>query len=100
VKTWKRIKNVDKHTDTVRKVVQSGRSVGVHIQKHLLKFPFSGLKKVKKEITGGIIAVEKATGQKLILFRPPFGVMNPVMAKAVRYLEPTTAGWSVRSFGY
>jgi peptidoglycan/xylan/chitin deacetylase (PgdA/CDA1 family) len=90
-------KNVDKHPDIIRKTVQSGHSIGVHTQNHLLKFPFSGLKKVKKEITDSIITVEKVTGQKVALFRPPFGVINPVIAKAVRDLDLTVTGWSVRS---
>jgi peptidoglycan/xylan/chitin deacetylase (PgdA/CDA1 family) len=90
-------RNVTEHAGTVRKAVQSGHSVGIHTQNHLLSFPFSGLEKVKRELKDNIAVIEQITGQKPYLFRPPFGVMNPVIAKAVRDLGLVTVGWTVRS---
>jgi peptidoglycan/xylan/chitin deacetylase (PgdA/CDA1 family) len=90
-------KNADKHPEIVRKVIQSGHSIGIHTQNHLLGFPFSGLKKVKKEMSDSLITIEKITGQKINLFRPPFGVINPVIAKSVKDLKLTTIGWTIRS---
>jgi peptidoglycan/xylan/chitin deacetylase (PgdA/CDA1 family) len=90
-------KNADEHSDIVRKAFQSGHSIGVHTQNHLLKFPFSGLKKVEKEINDGIVTLERITGQKITLFRPPFGIINPVIAKVIRDLQLCTIGWTVRS---
>ncbi|MDR1594495.1 MAG: polysaccharide deacetylase family protein [Prevotellaceae bacterium] len=90
-------KNAAEHPDIVRRAIQSGHSVGVHTQNHLLKFPFSGLKKVEKEISDSIVTLERITGQKISLFRPPFGVTNPVIAKVIRDLRLSTIGWTVRS---
>jgi peptidoglycan/xylan/chitin deacetylase (PgdA/CDA1 family) len=91
-------KNADKYPDIVRKAFQSGHLIGVHTQNHLSKFPFLGLKKVEKEINDGIVTLERITGQKIKLFRPPFGVMNPVIAKVINDLQLCTIGWTVRSF--
>ena len=40
----------------------------------------------------------KTTGVKCQLFRPPFGVTNPTIAKVVRFLGMQTIGWNIRSF--
>ncbi|MDR0385314.1 MAG: polysaccharide deacetylase family protein [Prevotellaceae bacterium] len=90
-------RNVTEHAAIVRKAVQSGHSTGIHTQNHLLRFPFSGMKRVKKELTDNIAVLEQITGQKTCLFRPPFGVMNPIIAKSVRDFELVTVGWTVRS---
>jgi peptidoglycan/xylan/chitin deacetylase (PgdA/CDA1 family) len=90
-------KNALAHVDIVKKTVQSGHIVGIHTQNHMLKFPFSGLKKVNRELNDNIITIERITGQKIKLFRPPFGVINPIIAKSVRDLKLHTMGWTIRS---
>ncbi|MDR1338724.1 MAG: polysaccharide deacetylase family protein [Prevotellaceae bacterium] len=90
-------KNALEHVDIVKRTVQSGHLIGIHTQNHLLEFPFSGLKKVNRELKENIMTIEQITGQKINLFRPPFGVMNPVIAKSVRDLKLCTTGWTVRS---
>ena len=42
-------------------------------------------------------ACEKITGLKPKLFRPPYGVMNPNLRKAIIDGGYTAVGWSVRS---
>ena len=39
----------------------------------------------------------QVTSQPVTLFRPPFGVTNPTIAKAVRQLGYTSIGWSIRT---
>jgi peptidoglycan/xylan/chitin deacetylase (PgdA/CDA1 family) len=55
-----------------------------------------GRKKMEEEIRRCDVALEKITGVRPALFRPPFGVTNPALARAVgkRY---GVAGWDVRS---
>jgi peptidoglycan/xylan/chitin deacetylase (PgdA/CDA1 family) len=90
-------KNAAEHVDIVTKTVQSGHIIGIHTQNHLLKFPFSGLKTVNRELSENIATVEQITGQKIKLFRPPFGIINPIIAKSVRDFKLRTIGWTVRS---
>lgn len=42
--------------------------------------------------------LEDIAGEPVRLFRPPFGVVNPTLAKAVRRLGLRTIGWSIRTF--
>lgn len=41
--------------------------------------------------------LERVTSQPVTLFRPPFGVTNPTIAKAVRQLGYTSIGWNIRT---
>jgi peptidoglycan-N-acetylglucosamine deacetylase len=41
--------------------------------------------------------MERVTGLKPKLFRPPYGVTNPNLAKAIKNGGYTPVGWSVRS---
>ncbi len=41
--------------------------------------------------------MEKVTGQPVLWFRPPFGVTNPTLAKAVRRLGYIPIGWNIRT---
>ena len=41
--------------------------------------------------------LEKVTDQPVRWFRPPFGVTNPTLAKAVRRLGVTPIGWNIRT---
>jgi len=43
-------------------------------------------------------ATNKATGKTPKLFRPPYGVTNPNLKKAIINGNYTPVGWSVRSF--
>ena len=41
--------------------------------------------------------IKNAIGRKSKLFRPPFGVTNPIIAKVVKEKELKAIGWSIRS---
>ena len=49
------------------------------------------------EIEKTNIAIKKAINQRPRLFRPPFGVTNPVIARVIRKSGMVTVGWSIRS---
>lgn len=42
--------------------------------------------------------LEALSGEEVRLFRPPFGVVNPTIARSVKLLGLQTVGWSIRSF--
>ncbi len=42
--------------------------------------------------------IEKTIGKKPTLFRPPFGVTNPLLAKAIKTTGVISLGWSLRSW--
>lgn len=83
--------------ETVRMITDAGHVVGNHSWSHTGSFPLKSLADVQKEIDDTAHAILECTGRKPMLFRPPFGVTNPRIGKAVRMAGLTTIGWNVRS---
>ena len=42
--------------------------------------------------------IHKVLGKKTSLFRPPFGVTTPKLAKALKVTEHDVIGWNIRSY--
>jgi len=42
--------------------------------------------------------IDNTIGCRVRLFRPPYGVTNPMLAKAVKKMRYVIVGWSLRSF--
>jgi peptidoglycan/xylan/chitin deacetylase (PgdA/CDA1 family) len=89
------------HPEIVRRIVAEGHLVGNHTFRHSPRFPLGGSSSMAREIAREIErcdeALEKITGARPKLFRPPFGVTNPNIARALRRSKHTVAGWSIRS---
>lgn len=84
------------HPEIVRRIVAEGHLVGNHTYGHSGNFPLMRVRKMKDEIHRCDVVMEKITDIRPTLFRPPFGVTNPPLARAIgkRY---TVAGWDIRS---
>ena len=81
----------------LQKMVAEGHLIGNHSHTHSGLFPLYGLSKMKKDLQTCQCELERVTSQPVSLFRPPFGVTNPTIAKAVRQLGYTPIGWSIRT---
>jgi peptidoglycan/xylan/chitin deacetylase (PgdA/CDA1 family) len=90
-------KNAAEHGALVKKIHESGHSIGIHTQNHSLQFPFRGQTYTKKEIEDCKTFIENITGRETLLFRPPFGITNPVIARITREMKLTVTGWTIRS---
>lgn len=90
--------NVEKYPDLVRRISNEGHSIGNHSYYQKSNFGFLSAKKVKEALLNTEKTIETIIGKKTKLFRPPYGVTNPNIAKAVRELEYKTIGWSLRSY--
>jgi peptidoglycan/xylan/chitin deacetylase (PgdA/CDA1 family) len=42
--------------------------------------------------------IRKITGKKVLYYRPPFGITNPSIAKAIRKSGLVTMAWNIRTF--
>lgn len=91
-------KRVDAHPDLAREVVMRGHQVGIHTQHHPPGIGIYSVRKLRSELKDCSVAIEKATGVKPILFRPPFGVTTPSLYRAIRNDDYITVGWNARSF--
>lgn len=90
-------KQIEKHPDILAKILTDGHEIGNHTYSHLNRTGFMSINEMVSEIASCDAALEKAAHIKTTLYRPPFGVTNPNIAKAVRKTGKISVGWSVRS---
>lgn len=84
--------------ETVLKQVQAdGHIIGNHSYSHHFWFDMYSAKKMEDDLEKMDAEMERVTGLKPKLFRPPYGVTNPNLAKAIKNGGYTPVGWSVRS---
>lgn len=90
-------KNIQDNESILKHIVDEGHQIGNHSFSHHNWIDVWATKKVTEDF---------ATCQKLIehyqpqskLFRPPYGVTNPNIARAVKTLGLQSIGWNVRSY--
>lgn len=88
----------EKYPDVVRRISAEGHTVGNHSYRHTGRFPFYSVKNMEKDLRLTQRILERITGRPVTLFRPPFGVTNPTVAKVVKKTGYRTIGWNIRSF--
>ena len=89
--------NVYDRPDILNNVIKDGHLIGNHSYYHKNSFGFLSTNKVIEELKSTNKIIEEKTNLKVKFFRPPFGVTNPNIAKAVGKLNLYTFGWSIRS---
>jgi len=90
-------KNIAGNEALLRRMYSSGHLLGNHSFSHSNLFDLFSSKKMLADLQAMDMAMEKVIGRRPIFFRPPFGVTNPNLRKAVDAGEYITIGWSVRS---
>lgn len=85
------------HPELVRRMAAEGHVVGNHSYTHSWRFPLRSLGRTMEELRRTGEVLHRITGLQPRLFRPPFGVTNPTIARAVRRLGLDPVGWSIRS---
>ncbi len=90
-------KNAGKHPEIVRQIIDDGHTVGNHSYSHSKNFGFFSTEKVTAELEKTNSKLKEITGKELKLFRPPFGVTNPNIKKALKNTGHFSIGWSKRS---
>lgn len=91
-------KKISGNKELVRRMIEEGHLVANHTFSHKNRFPLASSENVDKELSECDEAILGVTGKRPLLFRPPFGVTNPIIAKAVLRKGYKTIGWSIRSF--
>lgn len=81
-----------------KRMDDEGHIIGNHSFDHTRGFDWKGAKGMQKEIEACNNAIRQVTGKKSMLFRPPYGVTNPNLYRAVRRTGMISIGWSIRSF--
>ena len=89
--------HIEKNKELLKAIDTKGHLIGNHSWSHDRWFDLFTWRKMKSEIekTNGLIF--EITGKMAKLFRPPYGVTNPALKKAIRAMEFHNIGWSIRS---
>lgn len=83
--------------EVTKRIVREGHTLGNHSQTHPKKMGFLSYKEVVTEIEMCSKTIYSHLELKSVLYRPPFGVTNPHIAKAIADLQMKCIGWSIRS---
>ncbi len=81
----------------LKRVVEEGHIVGNHSFSHHFWFDLFTKKKMEEDLRRANEALQKVVGLQPKFFRPPYGVINPNLKKAIENCGFHTIGWSVRS---
>jgi peptidoglycan/xylan/chitin deacetylase (PgdA/CDA1 family) len=88
-------RKAEQHPEVVRAILEWGNSVGLHSYAHDRLFALRCEQRVREDIEQGISALERVTGRRPVLFRPPIGHTNPIVARVVDALDLTVVGWTI-----
>lgn len=90
-------KNLQGNEDIVRTIDRDGQLIGHHSWSHANWFDFYPAGKMRKEFLQTSEKIFGITGKSPLLFRPPYGVINPMVSQALHGLPYQVIGWNIRS---
>ncbi len=89
--------NIAGNEHIVRQIVAEGHTIGNHSFAHDNFSPLWSAEKIIGDLAKNQHLLQTFTNAP-IPYRPPFGVTNPTIAKAINQLNLTAVGWSLRSY--
>lgn len=90
-------KQIEKYPEIFQRIVAEGHTVGNHTFSHAHNTGFLSASKMIEEIERCDEIMLKTAHLKTKLYRPPFGVTNPNIARAIKRTDKKSIGWNVRS---
>lgn len=90
-------KQIEKYPETFQRIIAEGHTVGNHTYSHSNQTGFLSASKMVGEIEKCDQVMLKTGNLSPRLYRPPFGVTNPNIAKAIKQTGKKSIGWNVRS---
>jgi peptidoglycan/xylan/chitin deacetylase (PgdA/CDA1 family) len=92
-------KNVERHPELARRIVREGHTIGNHTHSHPFLFARSR-RLIAGEIDRAQEAIERVTGIRPTLFRPPYGVRWFGLMPVLRQRGLKMVMWSVMGFDW
>jgi len=91
-------KQLENNLSLAQRIADEGHIIGNHTFNHNQLFPFYSVKKMSLEIEKCGKIIEKINQKNTEkFFRPPFGVTNPNLRKALKNKGYRVIGWNIRS---
>lgn len=90
-------KQIEKYPETFQRIIAEGHTIGNHTLTHSRSTGFLSTSKMVAEIKNCDEVMKNVGNIQTNLYRPPFGVTNPNIAKAIKQTHKISIGWNVRS---
>jgi peptidoglycan/xylan/chitin deacetylase (PgdA/CDA1 family) len=90
-------KHIHGNEQLLKQIIAEGHSIGNHSYTHSFFIDFKNVQGFKDELNQTSELVFNVIGKKMKLFRPPYGVTTPNLAKAAKLLDYRIIGWNIRS---
>lgn len=90
-------KQIEKYPEAFQRIIAEGHTIGNHTFSHSNNTGFLSTSKMIEEIEKCDEMMMKVGNIQTDLYRPPFGVTNPNIAKAIKKTHKKSIGWNVRS---
>jgi peptidoglycan/xylan/chitin deacetylase (PgdA/CDA1 family) len=91
-------KKMPGNEEQMKRIIQEGHMIGNHSYSHHRFFDLFSSRKMLGELEQTSRICQDITGLSPRFFRPPYGVTNPNLKKAVLQGGYISIGWSIRSF--
>ncbi|MBN1381795.1 MAG: polysaccharide deacetylase family protein [Deltaproteobacteria bacterium] len=89
---------VAQYPQMARRIVDEGHTIANHSMHHFWWTNFLTFKGLNREMAETQAVIKSITGETPAFFRPPAGLTNPHIEKALRKNDLTCIGWDVRPF--
>lgn len=90
-------KQIEKYPEIAKRILSEEHLIANHTYTHTNKMGFLSKNEVSSEIASTQNIIQQVAGKIPHLFRPPFGVTNPNIARACRENGVEVVGWNIRS---
>ena len=90
---------VEKYPEYVKKIVAAGHEMGTHSRTHSYMSKLSE-SEIRDELTTSSAAIEKLTGKKVTLFRPPYGDYDNLLIDTCNDMGIYPIQWDVDSLDW
>jgi peptidoglycan-N-acetylglucosamine deacetylase len=88
---------IQQHPNIAKQILSKGHSIANHTYTHTNKMGFLSVNEVISEIEQNQQIIQQTLQITPQWFRPPFGVTNPSIAKAIQQTNLKCIGWNIRS---
>ncbi len=90
-------KNIPGQEQLLQRIVDEGHLVCNHSFSHSKWFDLFPARRMRAELLETDRIIKQVTGSSPLFFRPPFGVVNPMVSNALKNMHWQAVGWSIRS---
>lgn len=88
-------KKAEQHPTLVKEILARGHALGLHSYAHPRLMAMWPAGRIRADLEKGIETLERISGKRPSLYRPPIGHSSPSLARVVEELDLVTVGWTV-----